>query len=64
MAYVIQRTDQGGGYVAPSGSPSSYVRNPANARQFATVESAERDRCPENERICEYFPGSLRPLPR
>jgi hypothetical protein len=51
MPYVIVRTDQGGGYVAPPGSRSSYVRELQFARVFETRESAERDRCPENERV-------------
>jgi hypothetical protein len=47
--YVIQRND--GAFVAPSGSRSSYVRNLQDARTFSTKESAERELCPENERI-------------
>jgi hypothetical protein len=54
MAYIIKRTD--GAMVAdmrrnPTGS--SYTRNPEYARVYATREAAERDLCPENERICE-----------
>jgi len=51
MAYLIQRTDQGGGYVARPGSQSSYTRNVLAARRFATREEAEAQRCPGNERI-------------
>lgn len=57
MAFIIRRTSEGGGYVAPSGSPSSYVRNPDRARQFPTREAAERERCPSNEVVLEYYPG-------
>lgn len=53
MPYVIKRTDQGGGYVAPRGSPSSYVRGLQHARVYSTSEEAERDRCPGNEVIRE-----------
>lgn len=53
MSYVLKRTDQGGGYVAREGHPSSYVRNIANARKFPTREAAERDRCVENEVIVD-----------
>lgn len=61
MAYVIRRTDQGGGYVAPSGSASSYVKHPDNARQYPTREAAERDKCPGNEVVVEYHPGRFGP---
>ena len=49
--FVIKRTDQGGGYVAPSGSVSSYTGALQNARIFNTAEEAERNRCPQNEII-------------
>jgi len=51
--YVIQRTDQGGGYVAKPGSAHSYVRFIKNARKFSTKEEAENDRCPQNERVIQ-----------
>lgn len=54
MTYLLKRTDQGGGYVAPSGSSSSYTRNPLRARRYPTKEQAERCRCPENEVIVNY----------
>ena len=60
MAYIIRRTDRGGGYVAPSGNPSSYVKDPRNARQFATWELAGRELCEGNEVVVEYHPDSLR----
>lgn len=51
--YIIMRTDRHGpiGYVAPSGSKSSYTSAPHLARRFETKEEAERHRCPGNERI-------------
>lgn len=52
MKYVIKRTDQGGGYVAPAGSKKSYTRDIMNARRFDTKEEAEADRCEGNERVC------------
>ena len=58
--FIIRRTDQGGGYVAPSGSRSSYTRDPRQAQQYPTRAAAERDRCPENEVIHEYFSEILR----
>ena len=48
--YVIQRVTDGA-YVAPSGSPSSYVRALQAARVFGSREAAERELCVENERI-------------
>lgn len=52
MAYLIKRTDQGGGYVAPQGSAKSYTRSRQAARQYTTREAAEADRC-GNEIIVE-----------
>ena len=49
MTYILRRTDQGGGYVAPSGSPSSYTRDPLRAKRYPTKEAAIADSCPENE---------------
>lgn len=51
MHFVIQRTDQGGGYVAPAGSKKSYTPRIASARRFATYQQAEQDRCEGNERV-------------
>jgi hypothetical protein len=48
MAYLLKRTDQGGGYVQPAGSRRSYGRK-ETARRFPTKEDAERERCTENE---------------
>lgn len=49
MTYVIRRTDQGGGFVAPVGSRSSYTRDRTRARLYPTRAAAEADRCPDNE---------------
>lgn len=49
--YIIRRTDQGGGYVAPPGSQKSYTKDRLKAHVFTTREAAEADRCPENEVI-------------
>jgi hypothetical protein len=48
--YVIERTDQGGGYVAMPGSRGSYTQDICNARTFATEEEARAECCPDNER--------------
>ncbi len=47
--FVIKRTDQGGGYVARSGSQSSYTNKLENARTFSTSAEADAERCVENE---------------
>ena len=49
MTYILKRTDQGGGYVAPSGSKSSYTTVPTRARRYETKEAAIADSCPGNE---------------
>jgi len=51
--FVLQRTDQGGGYVAPPGSVKSYAQDVLEAHVFGTREKAEADRCIENEIIVE-----------
>lgn len=53
MKYLLQRTDQGGGYIAPPGSRYSYTRDQAKARRFNSRDEAERSRCPGNEVIVE-----------
>lgn len=53
MAFLLRRTDQGGGYVAPQGSRKSYTPHRAKARRYPTREAAEADRCPGNEAIEE-----------
>lgn len=47
--YVIKRTDQGGGYVAPAGSDKSYTHTLENAKMWRTRENADRERCVGNE---------------
>ena len=47
--YVIQRTDQGGGYVTPSGSEKSYTKHIINAQLFTCEASANAERCEGNE---------------
>ena len=54
--YILKRTDQGGGYVAPRGSNKSYVKNPREARIFRTINEAEQDRCIGNEVIIPLQP--------
>ena len=49
--YVLERTNQGGGYVAKPGKDGSYTSKLQHARMFATREQAERERCPENEHV-------------
>jgi hypothetical protein len=49
--YVLRRTDQRGGYVAPPGSERAYTQDRNKARRFPTREAAETDRCVENEVI-------------
>ncbi len=48
--YVIRRED--GQYVTRTGSEHSYTRKLEKARTFTTRADAERERCPENERVC------------
>jgi hypothetical protein len=49
--FLIERTDQGGGFVTPPGSDKSYTPFPHLARVFPTREAAEADRCVGNERV-------------
>ena len=51
--FIIKRKDQGGGFVAPSGSEHSYTQNPLEARIFRTRKEAIRHRCPDNETIVD-----------
>lgn len=48
--YIVIRTDQGGGYLAPAGSHHSYTKSLTRARTFASKEAAEAECC-ENERV-------------
>jgi len=48
--YVLERTDQGGGYIAKPGvSKTGATKRLEDARIFATEEQAEAERCPQNE---------------
>ena len=59
MPYALQRLNDGK-YVAPAGSPRSYVRGIENARAFDTLEAAKRDKC-GNERIISFgYIGAVR----
>jgi len=59
--YVIERTDQGGGYVAVSGSQDSYTKDLAKAQPFATREAAKQNCCPGNEVVREI--SDIMPTP-
>lgn len=50
MTYIIQRIDQGGGYLghAPGQTGQTWVRDIAKAARFVTLEAAQRECC-ENE---------------
>lgn len=54
MAYVIKRTDHGGGYVSKPGSAKSYTRDARNMRKYPTREAADADRCVENEIVVDF----------
>jgi hypothetical protein len=47
--YVIERTDQGGGYLAKEGNDKAFTRDVAKVRIFERREDAERERCKGNE---------------
>jgi hypothetical protein len=49
MPFVIVRND--GKFVTPPGSAGSYTVFLQLARTFPTREAAERELCPENERV-------------
>lgn len=51
--FLLKRTDQDRGYVAPAGSDKAYTKNIFSARVFPTREEAERHRCVENEIIVD-----------
>lgn len=54
--FIIHRTNSWGGYVAPEGGNRSYVVTRQQARQFATREEAEKNRCQINEVVEELTP--------
>ena len=53
--YVIERLDQGGGFLAHPGYMLSFTHI-GSARRFATREAAEAELCPENEVVREIVP--------
>jgi hypothetical protein len=53
MIWLLKRND--GAYVAPAGSWHSYTRDIREARKFASLAEAERERCPENESIVALY---------
>ena len=57
MPYIIQRVSDGL-YVSPPGESHSYTQYAERARLFATYDEADKERCPENERIFHYNPPS------
>lgn len=59
--FVIRRTDQKGGFVAPSGSATSFVRRPEDARHFRTAQDADMNRCAGNEVTvqCPHCAGNV-----
>lgn len=59
MSYLLKRTGTAGraNYVAPPGSPKSYVTK-AKARVYRTRAEADADRCPENEIIVHQNEGT------
>jgi hypothetical protein len=44
MGYVLRRNEDGK-YVRPSGMTTSYTTDITKARQFPTLEAANRERC-------------------
>lgn len=52
MSYVIQDI-KSGKYVAMPGSESSFTRELLNARKFPTREIADKERCPDSERVVD-----------
>ena len=59
--FVLERTDQGGGFVAKPGHKASYTHKLVNAQKFRTREEAEANGCPGNEiaqdleRVLDYY---------
>lgn len=51
--FIIKRTDSKGGYVAPDGYCSSYVKDVAKAKRFINREEANRERCVGNEVVLD-----------
>jgi len=53
--YIIERLDQGGGFVSVPGSKHSYTQNPLKARKFDTIEAARRELCVDNEVVVNFW---------
>jgi len=53
--YIIERTDQGGGFVSLPGSKRTYTKDALKARRFQTVKEAEVELCVENERVIDVL---------
>jgi len=51
--YVLERTDQGGGYVAKPGRKHSYTHELQHAQTFYTKEEAEKNSCVKNEIVVD-----------
>lgn len=49
IGYVLQRFDQGGGYVAPPGQLRSHTHDIRKAWVFSTKEEAQKQQCVGNE---------------
>ena len=47
--WIIERTDQGGGYVNQPGSQNAYTHSKTRARRFDSKEAAQAECCPDNE---------------
>lgn len=47
--WLLERTDQGGGFLTVSGSEYAYTKDIRKAEIWPTKEAAERYSCPENE---------------
>ena len=61
--YVLERTEQGGGFVAKPGE-KSYTRDLRDARTWTTREAAKRDSCPGNEVVVDVTSLLQRPTTR
>lgn len=55
MSFVLQRTDQGGGFVAQDGSGQTYTHSIRLAKKYSTREAADADRCPDNEVVVDVL---------
>ena len=51
--YVIKKTDQGGGFLAPSGRKETYTYDVSEARVFRSLEKANNEKCQLNEIVVD-----------